>query len=106
MGERAHLAAPGVGIDTHVQDILGVLEMEDLRDVVPCAHSYGGVPVTAAADRMPERIRLLIYVDALVRATESRRWICCRRGSRRRRTPWRTGTAGFPCRPCSNRPKA
>jgi pimeloyl-ACP methyl ester carboxylesterase len=66
MGERAHLAAPDVGVDTHVQDIVAVLEMEDLHDVVLCAHSYGGVPVTAAADRGPERIRRLIYIDALV----------------------------------------
>jgi pimeloyl-ACP methyl ester carboxylesterase len=66
MGERAHLAAPSVGVETHVRDIVAVLEMEDLRDVVLCAHSYGGVPVTAAADRVPERIRLLIYIDALV----------------------------------------
>jgi pimeloyl-ACP methyl ester carboxylesterase len=66
MGERAHLAAPEVAVDTHVEDIVAVLEREDLHDVVLCAHSYGGVPVTGAADRVPERVRLLIYIDALV----------------------------------------
>ena len=66
MGERAHLAAPDVAVDTHVEDIVAVLEMEDLHEVVLCAHSYGGVPVTGAADRVPGRIRLLIYIDALV----------------------------------------
>jgi pimeloyl-ACP methyl ester carboxylesterase len=66
MGERAHLAVPGVGVSTHVEDVVAVLVMEDLRDVVLCAHSYGGIPVTVAADRVPERVGLVIYVDALV----------------------------------------
>ena len=66
MGERAHLAAPDVGVHTHVDDVVAVLEMEDLCDVVLCAHSYGGIPVTGAADRVPKRIGMLIYVDALV----------------------------------------
>ena len=66
MGERAHLAAPDVGLSTHVKDLVGVLEMEDLRHVALCAHSYGGIPVTAAADRVPERVGLIIYIDALV----------------------------------------
>jgi pimeloyl-ACP methyl ester carboxylesterase len=66
MGERAHLAAPDVDVSTHVEDVLGVLVMEDLSDVVLCAHSYGGMPVTIAADRVPERIGLVVYIDALV----------------------------------------
>ncbi len=66
MGERAHLGGQGVGLATHVQDIVAVLELEDLDDVILCGHSYGGMPVTGAADRVPERIRLVVYVDALV----------------------------------------
>lgn len=66
MGERSHLAAPSVGVSTHVEDIVAVLVMEDLHDVVLCAHSYSGIPVAVVADRVPERIGLLIYVDALV----------------------------------------
>jgi pimeloyl-ACP methyl ester carboxylesterase len=66
MGERAHLAAPDVGLETHIEDVVATVELEDLSDVVLCAHSYGGVPVTGAADRIPERIRLLVYIDALV----------------------------------------
>ncbi len=66
MGERAHLAPGDVTVDTHVEDIVAMVEMEDLDDVVLCAHSYGGVPVTGAADRVPERLGLLIYIDALV----------------------------------------
>jgi pimeloyl-ACP methyl ester carboxylesterase len=66
MGEREHLAAAEVGLATHIDDVVAAVEMEDLHDVVLCAHSYGGVPVTGAADRLAERIALLIYIDALV----------------------------------------
>lgn len=65
MGERAHLG-PLVGMSTHVEDVVAVLEFEDLRGVVLCGASYGGMAVTGAADRVPDRIGLLIYVDALV----------------------------------------
>lgn len=66
LGERAHLARPGIDLDLHVQDIVAVLEMEDLRDVVLVGHSYGGVVVTGVAGRAPERIRRLVYLDAFV----------------------------------------
>lgn len=65
MGERFHLGHE-VGLSTHVQDIVAVLEHEDLWNVVLCAASYGGMAVTGAADRLPERVALLVYVDALV----------------------------------------
>jgi pimeloyl-ACP methyl ester carboxylesterase len=65
MGERHHLG-PKVGLATHVEDIVAVLGFEDLRDVVLCGASYGGMAVTAAADRAAPRIALVVYVDALV----------------------------------------
>ena len=43
-----------------------MLEFEDLHDVVLCGASYGGMAVTGAASRAPERIALLVYIDALV----------------------------------------
>ncbi len=66
MGDRAEERVPDIGLETHVQDVVDVLEHEDLHDVVLCGHSYGGVPVTGAADRVPHRIGLVVYVDALV----------------------------------------
>lgn len=66
LGERVHLAASQVGLSTHVEDIAAVLEFEDLSDVVLVAHSYGGMVATMVADRMPARIRRLIYLDAFV----------------------------------------
>ena len=65
-GERAHLISRLITISTHVDDIAGVFEAEDLADVILVGHSYGGMAVTGVADRMPERIRHLVYLDALV----------------------------------------
>lgn len=65
MGARSHLG-PEVGLSTHIQDVVGVLEFEDLWDVVLCGASYGGMAVTAAADRVPDRVSLVVYVDALI----------------------------------------
>ena len=66
LGERAHLAAPSINLDTHIRDILNVLEYEDLSGVVLVGHSYGGMVATGVADRARERIRQLIYLDAFV----------------------------------------
>ncbi|MGZ3359941.1 MAG: alpha/beta fold hydrolase [Xanthobacteraceae bacterium] len=66
LGERAHLASPAIDLDTHIADVIGMLEMEDLRDVVLIAHSYGGMVATGVADRVRERIAQLVYLDAFV----------------------------------------
>ena len=66
LGERKHLLARSITIDTFVDDIAAVLETEELRDVVLVGHSFGGFAVTGVADRMPERIRHLVYLDALL----------------------------------------
>jgi len=66
LGERAHLASPDNDLDTHIQDVLGVLKFEDLRNVVLIGHSYGGMVATGVADRVPERIAQIIYLDAFV----------------------------------------
>ena len=64
LGERAHLATPATNLDTHVTDVAAVLHFEDLQDVVLVGHSYGGMVITGVADRAPERIRHLVYLDA------------------------------------------
>jgi pimeloyl-ACP methyl ester carboxylesterase len=66
VGERKHLLTPEVGLATHVQDVLGVLEAEALHDVLLVGASVGGVVITAVADQAPARLRHLVYVDALV----------------------------------------
>jgi pimeloyl-ACP methyl ester carboxylesterase len=66
LGERVHLGSPQVGLTTHVTDIVNVLVFEDLRNVVLVGHSYGGMVATGVADRVPERIRHLVFIDALL----------------------------------------
>ena len=53
-------------METHIKDICGVLEAEELSDVILCGHSYGGMVITGVADRMPSRIKALVYLDAFV----------------------------------------
>jgi pimeloyl-ACP methyl ester carboxylesterase len=66
LGERAHLAHSDIDLDTHIADILGVLECEDLSGVNLIGHSYGGMVATGAADRARARVKQLIYIDAFV----------------------------------------
>ena len=63
LGERAHLASPAIDLDTHIADIVGVLEYYDLRQVVLVGHSYGGMVVTGAADHCSDRVAQLVFVD-------------------------------------------
>jgi pimeloyl-ACP methyl ester carboxylesterase len=65
-GEKVHLASLDIGLDTHINDVVNTLLYEDINDVVLVGHSYGGMVVTGVADRIPERISRLIYLDALV----------------------------------------
>lgn len=64
LGDRAHLARPETDLDTHVTDIANVVGYEGLRDVVLVGHSGGGLPVAMVADRIPERLSRVVYVDS------------------------------------------
>jgi pimeloyl-ACP methyl ester carboxylesterase len=64
LGERAHLARPDIDLDLHVADVVNLLRYEDLRDVVLVGHSYGGLVITAVADRVTDRVAHLAYVDS------------------------------------------
>ena len=66
VGERAHLASPAVDLSTHIADVMGAIQYERLNELVLVGHSYGGMVVTGVADRLPERIRTLVYLDAFV----------------------------------------
>jgi pimeloyl-ACP methyl ester carboxylesterase len=66
LGERSHLLNPDITLDTHIQDIVNVLAYEDLRDVILVGKSYGGMVITGAAERVPERVRHIVYLDAVV----------------------------------------
>jgi pimeloyl-ACP methyl ester carboxylesterase len=64
LGERAHLAHRNLNLESHIQDVLAVLEFEDLKDVILIGHSYGGMVATGIADRARDRIKHLVYLDA------------------------------------------
>jgi pimeloyl-ACP methyl ester carboxylesterase len=66
LGDRVHLASPSIGLDTHITDVVNAIEFEKLTDVVLIGHSYGGMVITGVAERIPERIRHLVYVDAFL----------------------------------------
>ena len=66
LGERAHLLSPAITLDTHIDDVIHLIEAEELPDVVLAVHSYAGMIGTAVADRLGRRIRHLVYVDAVL----------------------------------------
>jgi pimeloyl-ACP methyl ester carboxylesterase len=66
LAERAAELSPEVGLDTHIQDVVGMLEETDLQGIILVGHSYGGMVITGVVDRVPERIAHLVYLDTFV----------------------------------------
>jgi pimeloyl-ACP methyl ester carboxylesterase len=66
LGERSHLLNPSIDLNTHITDVVAVLEYEDLTDVILAGHSYGGMVITGAADRATDRVAQLVYLDAVI----------------------------------------
>ena len=64
MGERVHLGNAETDLDTHVADVVNLIKFEELDDVYLVGHSYAGVVITQVADKIPERLAKLIYVDS------------------------------------------
>lgn len=66
VGERSHLNSPAINLDTHIADVVSLIRWEELSEVILCGHSYGGSVISGAADRIPERMGALVYLDAFV----------------------------------------
>lgn len=66
LGEHHHLASPDIGLEDHITDIVNLILFEDLRDIILLGHSYGGMVITGVADRIPDRIARLVYLDAFL----------------------------------------
>ena len=66
LGERVHLMSPLITLETHIADVANTIEAQELNAVVLVVHSYAGMIGTALADRMPDRIKHLVYLDAVV----------------------------------------
>ena len=65
-GERAHMADESITLETHIRDVAGCIEAEEISDIILVGHSYGGMVITGLADRMADRIKALVYLDAFV----------------------------------------
>ena len=66
LGERAHLLSPAITLDTHIDDVISAIEVEELSDVILAVHSYAGMIGTAVADRIGKHLKHLVYVDAVL----------------------------------------
>lgn len=64
LGERVHLAWPEIDLETHITDVINTITYNDLEEVILAGHSYAGIVVTGVADRIPERLSQLVYVDS------------------------------------------
>jgi pimeloyl-ACP methyl ester carboxylesterase len=74
VADRSHLLGPEIDLDTHIEDIVRLAEVEDLHDIVLVGHSYAGLPVSAAALRLRERIKTVVYVDAGAQPEGTSQW--------------------------------
>jgi len=66
VAERSHALSPDIDLQRHVDDVANLIRWEELDSVILCGHSYGGCVVSGVADRMPERIAALVYLDAFL----------------------------------------
>ncbi|TXG83280.1 MAG: alpha/beta fold hydrolase, partial [Thermomicrobiales bacterium] len=66
LGERVHLLSPDIDLSTHISDVLGVLEYEDLTNVVLVGHSYGGMVISGVAEQADSRLGTVVYLDAFL----------------------------------------
>jgi pimeloyl-ACP methyl ester carboxylesterase len=68
IGERQHLTSPQISLSTHIDDVCGTIHFEGLDDIVLLGFSYGGMVVTGALEHVGNRVRELVYLDAMVPA--------------------------------------
>jgi pimeloyl-ACP methyl ester carboxylesterase len=66
LGERAHQLSPEITLATHIEDVVTAIRAEECDRAVLVGHSYGGLVVTGAADRLGTEVARLVYVDAVV----------------------------------------
>lgn len=66
LGEHKNTLNSNIDLDTHITDIVNLIVMEDLHHVILVGHSYGGAVIAGVADRIPERLEKLVFLDALL----------------------------------------
>ena len=66
LGERSHLLNESINLSTHIEDIVQVFEYQDLYEVFLIGHSYGGIVISGVAEKIPDRIKSMIFLDAYI----------------------------------------
>ena len=66
IAEKSHLLTPDIGLETFILDIVNLIRFEELSSIVLAGHSFGGMSMTGAADRMADKIKSIVYLDALL----------------------------------------
>ncbi|QNK64007.1 alpha/beta hydrolase [Pedobacter sp. PAMC26386] len=66
LGEHKNTLDTSINLNTHINDIVNLILMEDLHDVILVGHSYAGAVIAGVADRIPERLSQLVFLDALI----------------------------------------
>ncbi len=95
LGERVHLAHPAIDLATHITDIVNLLLFEDLTSVSLAGHSYGGMVIAGVAERVPERLAQLIFLDAEVPEDGQSEWDCAGGEADHRAAAVAAGTPDF-----------
>lgn len=64
----------GINLDTHIDDVVSLVELEKLDDVMLVGHSYGGMVVAGASERLAGRVKTLLFIDAILPADGESVW--------------------------------
>jgi len=95
LGERAHLSSPGITLSTHIQDVIGLIDCEDIDEIILLGHSYGGMVITGVAAARAAQIRSLVYLDAFLPQDGQALWDLADEGTRAFYIDAQRGTPGL-----------
>ena len=66
LGEKKHLLSSKITIETFIQDVVNHIVFENLNNIILVGHSFAGSVISGVADRLKDRIKKLIYFDAMI----------------------------------------
>ena len=66
LGDRVHLSNKNINLSTHVEDIINLIRYENLDNIILVGHSYAGHVISLVADRIPDKLLNLVYLDAVL----------------------------------------
>ena len=66
LGEKKHLLSSKITIETFIEDVVNHIVFENLNNIILVGHSFAGSVISGVADRLKDRIKKLIYFDAMI----------------------------------------